>query len=56
MSFNLVLFISIVALIGILIGAIFWTIKLGVAIVPAKDADPSFNSFRLFPWPKSKNQ
>jgi hypothetical protein len=39
---------------GILIGAIIWTIKLGLTPTnPASEEKAmQFESFRLFPWPK----
>jgi hypothetical protein len=48
LAYLLVLF-SLAVIFSALIGAIVWTIKLGISPVPPEEVVP-FSSFRIFPW------
>jgi hypothetical protein len=48
LTYLLVLF-SLAVVFSVLIGAIVWTVKLGITPMPPEEAIP-FGAFRIFPW------
>ena len=49
LTYLLVLF-SLAVVLSVLVGAVLWTIKLGVSPAPPEGLIPAGSSFGIFPW------